>query len=237
MQDDTRSAGPKGKVKRIRQQAPEGPYGGATPTGLSMQMQQASDLQQAAAVAADDDDFMARLEMVKAEGKERARTLPAKPAAPGAGGAASSGGGAVFDAPSAPETDIYANPPSLADTFLGQLNSEISDPALRCAGARQHGSRSCCGGRRRRCRRQQRAAAMPRRGRRPAAHAVHGGAHPPTRPATCGAAGPPRSGLGSWASQRAPWCLQPRSWSCRGPTSPPPSDSREWCPRPRRRTS
>lgn len=37
--------------------------------------------------------------------------------------------GAVFDA--APAEDIYANPPTIMDTLQDQLQSDISDPALR----------------------------------------------------------------------------------------------------------
>jgi hypothetical protein len=39
---------------------------------------------------------------------------------------------AVFDAPKEPE-DIYANPPSILSTLQDQLQSDINDPALRCA--------------------------------------------------------------------------------------------------------
>lgn len=38
---------------------------------------------------------------------------------------------AVFDAPK--DEDIYANPPSILSTLQDQLQSDINDPALRCA--------------------------------------------------------------------------------------------------------
>ncbi len=78
-----------------------------------------------------DEDFTKRLQQLKLEGQERRRGL-----GPGGTGASSNGKDilqapvAAFDAK--PE-DIYANPPTVTDTLMNQLNSDVSDPSLRSA--------------------------------------------------------------------------------------------------------
>lgn len=73
------------------------------------------------------EDFSLRLQQLKAEGREKKKTVgPAGPA------------NSVLQAPVAafdanPEEDIYANPPKLTDTLMGQLNSDVSDPSLKSA--------------------------------------------------------------------------------------------------------
>lgn len=84
---------------------------------------------------------MQRLEMVKLEGRERkAAASPGSGSAPGSGAATPQPRGAVFDGPAAAggagaaaSDDIYAAPPSLAQTLQARLDSDISDPALRAA--------------------------------------------------------------------------------------------------------
>ena len=73
----------------------------------------------------DDEDFAARLAMVRQEGQEKRRELKASGVAPGTAPATP---GAVFEG--AP-TDAYANPPSLTSTLMNQLNSDVSDPKLK----------------------------------------------------------------------------------------------------------
>lgn len=115
----------------MRQQQPEGPFGARAPGGLgNAQMLRAEELEQAAVRAEEDSDFSQRLEQLKVEGREKAATLPRSA---GAAEGAAAGGAAVFDAQVAlADEDIYANPPSLVNTMVDQLNSDISDPALRC---------------------------------------------------------------------------------------------------------
>lgn len=75
----------------------------------------------------EDEDFSKRLAALKAEGEARRKEagLPAAqaPIAPSSTPATT----AAFDA------DIYANPPSIQDTLMSQLNSDVSDPKLRSA--------------------------------------------------------------------------------------------------------
>ncbi|GFR49540.1 hypothetical protein Agub_g11584 [Astrephomene gubernaculifera] len=90
--------------------------------------------------AEDDDDFLTRLQALKEKGKERAAAAAASTAE--ANDAAASAP-AIFDAaptPASADTDIYANPPPLAQTLLAAASggdaaaaSGISDPKLRDA--------------------------------------------------------------------------------------------------------
>lgn len=78
---------------------------------------------------AEDEEFSARLHALKAQGAEKKQSMgTAAAAAPAAAGAPAPQ--AAFDAK--PE-DIYANPPSIAQTLVSQLNSDVSDPKLRDA--------------------------------------------------------------------------------------------------------
>jgi len=84
-----------------------------------------------------DEDFTKRLQQLKKEGEmKKVASSSGTGGSSQTQGAGKAGPGqqqvpvAAFDAK--PE-DIYANPPSVADTLLGQLNSDVSDPALKSA--------------------------------------------------------------------------------------------------------
>lgn len=92
--------------------------------------QAVQELERARQQAEEDLEFAAKLSILKAEGEEKRKVLP-----PTAGAGPSSGAArpptpprAAFDEAPA---DIYANPPSIADTLITQLNSDVSDPKLR----------------------------------------------------------------------------------------------------------
>ncbi|KAL6758335.1 hypothetical protein V8C86DRAFT_2599960, partial [Haematococcus lacustris] len=72
----------------------------------------------------EDTEFSQRLEALKAQAKALRATSGIQ--------AAGAQNVAAFDA-DVPGTNIYANPPSLSDTLLTQLNSDVSDPALKNA--------------------------------------------------------------------------------------------------------
>lgn len=75
----------------------------------------------------EDDIFAKRLTAMKQEGEERRKALPAAAGRVGGGGA----GSAVFEGVTTPLD--YSSPPSLSDTLMSQLNSDVSDPKLKTA--------------------------------------------------------------------------------------------------------
>lgn len=79
-----------------------------------------------------DEDFTQRLQQLKIEGREKKGSLASS------GSTAKQDASKLLQAPVAafdakPEDDIYANPPSITDTLMGQLNSDVSDPSLKSA--------------------------------------------------------------------------------------------------------
>ncbi|KAF5829078.1 hypothetical protein DUNSADRAFT_16611 [Dunaliella salina] len=83
-----------------------------------------------------DEEFTKRLQQLKREGEMKkvasssGTGVSSQTPVAGTAGKQQQAPVAAFDAK--PE-DIYANPPSVADTLLGQLNSDVSDPALKSA--------------------------------------------------------------------------------------------------------
>jgi len=73
----------------------------------------------------EDAEFAKRLALIKVEGEERRREALSTSA--GSGGA-TAGAAAVFDT----KLD-YSSPPSLSETLMNSLNSDVSDPALKQA--------------------------------------------------------------------------------------------------------
>ncbi|KAI8474445.1 MAG: hypothetical protein J3K34DRAFT_518183 [Monoraphidium minutum] len=114
-----------GKARRGGEPQPLGPQ--RVPGALTdLQLRRADELGESARRAEDEGEFNQRLVALKAEARERAATAAAAPAA-----APAAAKGAIFDP--APAEDIYAAPPSLSETLMDKMQSDISDPALRKA--------------------------------------------------------------------------------------------------------
>eukprot|EP00877_Chromochloris_zofingiensis_P008322 jgi/Chrzof1/3743/Cz13g07090.t1 len=137
--DDVYMPANKTAVKRVRAPPANGsssPMPQSMPGGLSeLQLRRVEDLEKQMRQAQEDHDFMRRLELIKLEAKEKAAAaLPqSSPPANGTPPATSARQNPLPNSPQQPAEDIYANPPSLTDTLLTQLNPDISDPALRDA--------------------------------------------------------------------------------------------------------
>lgn len=110
------------------------------PPPMPVQQQPTFQVEAQQAVAPDPDavEFAERLKALKAQGEELKSARAASPG-PGAGplspsaptaGPGSAAGPAAFDQP---VSSIYDNPPSLQDTLMSSLNSDISDPKLKAA--------------------------------------------------------------------------------------------------------
>ncbi|GIL73425.1 hypothetical protein Vretimale_17581 [Volvox reticuliferus] len=144
--DDGPARGRKGKAKRVQlQPGNTGPI-----PNQQLNQAQSQDVRQSQfqtellapeQSSEEEEDFMARLQALKAQGKE----LAAAAAAPAAAATATAITPAIFDAvpstnggASDGEGGIYANPPPLAQTLLtaaggGAAATDISDPKLRDA--------------------------------------------------------------------------------------------------------
>ncbi len=136
--DDASSSKP--RTRKRRQEMSRSMPGSAQREALQNQaFQGAVDAQKRVVDEQENAEFAARLQALKAQGEEKRRTLPAAaaPAADASGPSAtprpagSPGPNlAAFDQPA---ESIYDNPPSLQDTVLSSLNSDISDPKLKNA--------------------------------------------------------------------------------------------------------
>uniref|UniRef100_A0A7S0X244 Uncharacterized protein n=1 Tax=Chlamydomonas leiostraca TaxID=1034604 RepID=A0A7S0X244_9CHLO len=74
----------------------------------------------------EDDEFSQRLLALKVQGEEKRRERGVSPGATSPSAAPV----AAFDAE---PTNIYANPPTITETLVSQLNSEVSDPKMKTA--------------------------------------------------------------------------------------------------------
>lgn len=90
----------------------------------------------------EEEEFSRRLQALKQEGREKRQAAAAStPASSSSGNSSSSGSSKAAQAQGASppvvaafdQEDIYANPPTVTQTLMGALNSDVSDPALRSA--------------------------------------------------------------------------------------------------------
>lgn len=122
--EDDRRQVKRRRVNIRREEAPI-PNQGNSQTGSSGVFADVKQLEDGLMKSKDDEDFAARLAMVRQEGQEKRRELKASGGTPGAAPATP---GAVFEGAPA---EAYANPPSLTSTLMNQLNSDVSDPKLK----------------------------------------------------------------------------------------------------------
>ncbi|GAX74303.1 hypothetical protein CEUSTIGMA_g1752.t1 [Chlamydomonas eustigma] len=117
--DERQRKAPKGKRVNIKRE--EAPIPNQGRLGLETSFKAVEKIEEGLQAQREDQDFQKRLTALKAEGALRRKdgqVVDAKPAE----------NTAIFD------TNIdYANPPSLGDTLLSQLNSDVSDPKLKTA--------------------------------------------------------------------------------------------------------
>lgn len=96
------------------------------PVGVPQQNRpQLESIQTAASVELpdpDEEEFDKRLEAIKLQGAQASAVLKQN-----------TGGDASASSPGLSQTDIYSNPPSVTDTILNQLNSDIADPKMKTA--------------------------------------------------------------------------------------------------------
>lgn len=97
---------------------------------MSNQFAAVAQLSKQAEVAEEDEDFSKRLLALKQQGEEMKKELKATGSLPVAPGQLADPSLSVFD--QKPD-DLYSNPPSITDTLMNQLNSDVSDPKLKSA--------------------------------------------------------------------------------------------------------